>query len=137
MNISMELHQQILAAARDDALQEAAGVALEIDADVFRAKYKANYNRKRYDVDGLERTGNRCLNIQAEDARESILALRATPAPVSPAVRIAELEAALRDLVELEKNTSPFGGEIQQDRIERAFDTARAALSTQENTDAG
>ena len=111
MNISMDLHQQILAQARDTALQEAAGAC--------------NYERK----DAVKHQMP-LMALGALACRRHVEALRATPAPGSPAVRIAELEAALRDLVELEKNTSPFGGEIQQDRIERAFDTARAALST-------
>ena len=48
---------------------------------------------------------------------------------------IAELEAerdrlrvALIDLLDLESNTSPFGGEVQADRIERTIENARAAL---------
>ena len=42
--------------------------------------------------------------------------------------RIAELEAALRALMELNDNHSPFGGEMYQDRIERTWDAAREAL---------
>jgi hypothetical protein len=42
--------------------------------------------------------------------------------------RIAELEAALTALMELNDNHSPFGGEMYQDRIERTWDAARAAL---------
>ena len=60
---------------RNDALTEAAKVVLAIDAEKFRATYRAEYNRKRYDIAGLERNGNRCMNIQAEDARDAVLAL--------------------------------------------------------------
>ena len=68
---------------RNDALTEAAKVVLAIDAERFRATYKAQYNRKRYDIDGLERTGNRCMDIQAEDARDAVLALM-VPAQKEP-----------------------------------------------------
>lgn len=40
-----------------------------------------------------------------------------------------ELVAALQALLALNDNHSPFGGEIARDRIERAWDSARAALS--------
>ena len=42
--------------------------------------------------------------------------------------RIAELEAALAALVKLNDEWAPFGGEIYQDRIERTWSAARAAL---------
>jgi hypothetical protein len=42
--------------------------------------------------------------------------------------RMAELEAALTALVELNDNHSPFGGEMYQDRIERTWDAACEAL---------
>lgn len=67
--------------ARDAALVEAASMALTIDADAFKARYEAQFNRKRYDVAGVLRGLNRALNIQAEDARNAILALRDKPAP--------------------------------------------------------
>jgi len=40
--------------------------------------------------------------------------------------REAALLAALTVLVNLNENHSPFGGEIYQDRVDRAWDTARA-----------
>jgi hypothetical protein len=40
-----------------------------------------------------------------------------------------DLYEALDDVLELENNTSPFGGELQQDRIERTLEAARAALA--------
>jgi len=44
-------------------------------------------------------------------------------------IRIAALEAALRELVTLNDEAySPFGGEILRDRIDRAWERARAAL---------
>jgi len=50
--------------------------------------------------------------------------------------RIAELEAKLTKaalslgaLLDLNDNGGPFGGEIYQDRVERAWDTARNALA--------
>jgi hypothetical protein len=47
---------------------------------------------------------------------------------VALTARVAELEAALTALMELNDNHSPFGGEMYQDRIERTWDAARAAL---------
>jgi len=43
-----------------------------------------------------------------------------------------ELLGALKSLLALDDNTSPFGGEIQQDRIERTIDRARAAIAKAE-----
>jgi len=43
-------------------------------------------------------------------------------------VREAALLAALTVLVNLNENHSPFGGEIYQDRVDRAWDTARALV---------
>ena len=43
-----------------------------------------------------------------------------------------ELLQALRALVAIPENTSPFGGEIQDDRLERTFDNARAAIAKAE-----
>ena len=63
-------------AGRLAALDEAAAVVYEIDAKKFRETYKADYNKKRYDIAGVEHAANRCLNIQAEDARDAILALK-------------------------------------------------------------
>jgi hypothetical protein len=155
MTITMDLHQQILAASRDTALQEAADATQELarssDNDVEDA-----FN------DGLT------------ECHDAILALRATPAPVLPAVRIAELEAAqahnqeliagifsgqVREqhlevrIVELEaaRDLGVIGGDVaaqllvvsQQARIAELeetlkwYDPSDAALSTQENTDAG
>ena len=45
--------------------------------------------------------------------------------------RIAELEAALTSLVELNKSYASFGGELYQDRIDRAWDIAARALTKQ------
>lgn len=42
---------------------------------------------------------------------------------------ILELVEALRALIELPDTISPFGGELQQDRIERTYDRARAAIA--------
>lgn len=42
--------------------------------------------------------------------------------------RIAELDGALRALIDLNDNHGPFGGEMYQDRIDRTWDRARAAL---------
>jgi hypothetical protein len=42
--------------------------------------------------------------------------------------RIAQLKDALTLLIELNDNHSPFGGEMYQDRIERTWGAARAAL---------
>lgn len=42
--------------------------------------------------------------------------------------RIAELDGALRALMELNDNHGPFGGEMYQDRIDRTWDRARATL---------
>jgi len=42
--------------------------------------------------------------------------------------REAALLAALTVLVNLNENHSPFGGEIYQDRVDRAWDTARALV---------
>jgi hypothetical protein len=80
MNISMDLHQQILAQARDTALQEAA-----VACDIEMAGY-------------MDHLLPQCAQ-GAIECRKSILALRATPAPVSPSVRIAELEADKFDLM--------------------------------------
>jgi hypothetical protein len=75
--------------ARDAALVEAASMVLTIDADTFKKRYQAQFNRKRYDVDGVLRCQNRALNIQAEDARDAILALRDKPAPgVTPKIEV-------------------------------------------------
>ena len=68
---------------RNDALTEAAKVVLAMDAERFRAKYTPQYNRKRYGIVGLEITQNRCMNIQAEDARDAVLALM-VPAQKEP-----------------------------------------------------
>lgn len=43
--------------------------------------------------------------------------------------RVAELEGLLGDLVSLKDNWGPFGGEIYQDKIDRAWAKARAALN--------
>lgn len=52
--------------------------------------------------------------------------------------RGAVLEKALEDLVHLNDTYAPFGGELYQDRIDRTWNQARAALTpTTENTDAG
>lgn len=40
-----------------------------------------------------------------------------------------ELLEALVSVMGLQDNTSPFGGELQQDRIDRALDAARAAIA--------
>ena len=40
-----------------------------------------------------------------------------------------ELLEALEAVMALEDNTSPFGGELQQDRIERTIEAARAAIA--------
>lgn len=40
-----------------------------------------------------------------------------------------EMLEALRRLVNLDDNQGPFGGELYQDRIERAWDAARAAIA--------
>jgi hypothetical protein len=148
--ITMDLHQQILAQARDTALQEAAGVA---------------YRRLAH-TEASIRT--------ADMTMDTILALRATPAPVSPAVRIAELEAAqahnqeliagifagqVREqhlevrIVELEaaRDLGVIGGDVaaqllvvsQQARIAELeetlkwYDPSDAALSTQDGKDTG
>lgn len=42
--------------------------------------------------------------------------------------RLMEQADALRSLVALNDNYSPFGGEMYQDRIDRAWERARAAL---------
>ena len=67
-------------AGRLHGLQEAADLAYTFDAAKFRDTYDAQYNRKRYDVAGVERCGDRCMNIQAEDVRDAILALMDAPA---------------------------------------------------------
>lgn len=41
--------------------------------------------------------------------------------------RAIKAEAALRELIQLNDSHSPFGGEIARDRIDRAWDAARAA----------
>ena len=42
--------------------------------------------------------------------------------------RIAELDGALRALMELNDNHGPFGGEMYQDRIDSTWDRAHATL---------
>ena len=42
--------------------------------------------------------------------------------------RVAELDGALQKLLAMNDDHGPFGGEIYQDRIDRAWDKARAAL---------
>lgn len=43
--------------------------------------------------------------------------------------RVAELEAMLTALVELNDGAGPFGGELFQDRINRTWEKARAVLA--------
>jgi len=43
--------------------------------------------------------------------------------------RAAELETVIKRLVALNDDYSPFGGEMYQDRVDRAWDAARAALA--------
>jgi len=45
------------------------------------------------------------------------------------AAEIARLRDALSTLVLMSENHSPFGGEMYQDRVDRAWDNARAALA--------
>jgi hypothetical protein len=125
MTIAMDLHQQILAQARDTALQDAA-----VLCDIEMAGY-------------MDHSLPQCAQ-GAIECRKSILALRATPAPVSPAVRIAELEAALKSLCSEVHSLEVFETDIRWSIgntnfacIQNALVNARAALSTQENTDAG
>ena len=47
---------------------------------------------------------------------------------IAARTRIAELEGALRALLDLNDNHGPFGGEMYQDRIDRTWDRSRAAL---------
>jgi hypothetical protein len=119
MTITMDLHQQILAQARDTVLQDAADATQELarssDNDVEDA-----FN------DGLT------------ECHDAILALRATPAPVLPAVRIAELEAALKSLCNEVHSLEVFEHDIRCGIgntnfacIQNALVNARAALSTQ------
>ncbi len=71
---------------------------------------------------------------------ESSLMLRALLARAEAAeserdadkAEVERLLEVLAEIVSLRDNTSPFGGELQDDRIERTFDRANAAL--QENT---
>jgi hypothetical protein len=65
------------------------------------------------------------------DVIDRIAALPAvTP---QPAPDVAALVDALRTLVALNENYSPFGGEIYQDRVNRAWENARAALAAWED----
>lgn len=49
---------------------------------------------------------------------------------------LAKAEAALAALMHLNDNGGPFGGEIYQDRVDRAWDRARATLAAiREGTD--
>ena len=121
MNISMDLHQQILAQARDTALQEAAGAC--------------NYERK----DAVKHQMP-LMALGALACRRHVEALRATPAPGSPAVRIAELEAALREIRDMTSNPDRhFSGPSPEDEEDATIDHAEfvhlqeiaaAALST-------
>jgi hypothetical protein len=44
-------------------------------------------------------------------------------------VAAPELLEALTALVDIDENCGPFGGELYRDRVERAFDAARAAIA--------
>jgi len=44
--------------------------------------------------------------------------------------RIAALTEALQSLMDLNDNYAPFGGELYRDRVDRTWDKARAALTT-------
>ena len=58
--------------------ERAAAIADQFDAKRFYETYRAEYNRKRYDVAGVERMQRKALNIQAENARDAIRALPLT-----------------------------------------------------------
>ena len=45
------------------------------------------------------------------------------------AAEIARLRDALSMLISMRDNHAPFGGEIYQDRVDRAWDNARSALA--------
>jgi hypothetical protein len=62
---------------------------------------------------------------QADDAR--LIAL--SPDLARLAVAAGELADASQRLIDLEENTSPFGGEIMRDRIERTYQDFQDALA--------
>jgi hypothetical protein len=125
MTITMDLHQQILAASRETVLQEAADVC--------------NNERKEAVKHQMP-----IMALGALACRRQVEALRATPAPVLPAVRIAELEAALKSLVNEVHSLEVFEhaircgiGNTNFACIQNAMVNARAALSTQDGKDTG
>jgi len=65
--------------------------------------------------------------IETNDANARLIAL--APDLARLAVAAAELAEASQGLIDLSENTSPFGGEIMQDRIERANENFRQALA--------
>jgi hypothetical protein len=76
------------------------------------------------------------LDAETVAARYSYLGPCLTPAEaVALQARVAELEAELRKLLALNDNHGFFGGEIYQDRVNRAWDAARAALEGKMSND--
>lgn len=70
-----------------------------------------------------------CLRI---DTTYDVALIAAAPTITAELIaahkRIAELDGALRALMELNDNHGPFGGEMYQDRIDRTWDRARSTL---------
>jgi hypothetical protein len=61
--------------------------------------------------------------VTVGDARDAALRIEALTAERAKAVE------ALRELVQLNDDYSPFGGEMFQDRINRTWDRARAIIA--------
>lgn len=69
--------------------------------------------------------------VEFRDKRFATLEARAEAAEAK-VKRLEEALTALKNLVALSEGYSPFVGEIYQDRIDRAWDAARAAIAKAE-----
>lgn len=76
----------------------------------------------------------RDLDFYLENSRDGIASiprlqlLRTKSTIAAQSKEIEALRSALETLVKLNDDHSPFGGELYQDRIDRAWDAARTAL---------
>ena len=77
---TVESHRADLDRVFDAALEAAAEVASNTDAKHMRQTYKIEHNRKRYDVNGVERCEDMVANVIAEDATAAIRALKSNAA---------------------------------------------------------
>jgi hypothetical protein len=107
MNISMDLHQKILAASRETVLQEAADACNNERKEAVRHQWPI-------------------MALGALACRRQVEALGATPAPVSPAVRISEIEAAQAHNQKL--NAGIFSGQVREQHLEVRIAELEAAL---------